>query len=175
MAYVIALGNEKGGSGKSTSAMHVMCAILRSGHTVGTIDLDLRQRSFFRYLENRADFIRRKNFDLPMPRQASLELSKADSQKTARAQEEDAFAAAIDDLSKDCDFILIDCPGSFTRYSQMAHAAADTLITPMNDSLVDLDLLAHLDPTNGQVVGPSVYSEMVWRARQVRAKAGAKR
>jgi len=94
MAYVIALGNEKGGSGKSTTAMHVMCAILRSGGTVGTIDLDLRQRSFFRYLENRADFIRRKGVDLPMPRQASLELSKADSQKTARAQEEDAFSNA---------------------------------------------------------------------------------
>ncbi len=173
MAYVITLGNEKGGSGKSTTAMHVMCAILRSGHKVGAIDLDLRQRSFFRYLENRADFIRRKGIDLPMPRQVSLALSKADSQKTARAQEEEAFSSAISELSADCDFIMIDCPGSFTRYSQMAHAAADKLITPMNDSLVDLDLLAHLDPTNGQVIGPSVYSEMVWRARQSRAKSGA--
>lgn len=172
MAHIITLGNEKGGSGKSTTAMHVMCAILRSGHTVGAIDLDLRQRSFFRYLENRADFIRRKNIDLPVPRQMSLSLSKEDSQRSARAQEEDAFASAIDDLAKDCTFILIDCPGAFTRYSQMAHAAADTLITPMNDSLVDLDLLAHLDPTNGQVIGPSVYSEMVWRARQARAKRG---
>lgn len=174
MAYIVTLGNEKGGSGKSTTAMHAMCAILRSGRSVGAIDLDLRQRSFFRYLENRADFIRRKGIDLPMPRQMSLSLSKADSQKTARAQEEEAFDNAIANLSTDCDFILIDCPGSFTRYSQMAHSAADTLITPMNDSLVDLDLLAHLDPTNGQVIGPSVYSEMVWRARQARAKQGLK-
>jgi len=174
MAYIITLGNEKGGSGKSTTAMHVMSALMRSGHSVGAIDLDLRQRSFFRYLENRADFIRRKKIDLPMPRQAPLALSKADSQKEARVQEEDAFMEALQSLSGDCDFILIDCPGSYTRYSQMAHAAADKLITPMNDSLVDLDLLAHLDPTNGRVVGPSVYSEMVWRARQTRAKKGVR-
>jgi chromosome partitioning protein len=78
------------------------------------------------------------------------------------------------DLSQNCDFIVIDCPGSDSFYSQMAHAAADTLITPINDSLVDFDLLARLDPETGAVLGPSVYSEMVWKSRQLRAQAGLK-
>jgi chromosome partitioning protein len=72
------------------------------------------------------------------------------------------------------DFILIDCPGSHTRLSQIAHSLADTLITPLNDSFVDFDLLARTDPTTGRVLGPSIYSEMVWGARQMRAQAGLK-
>jgi len=67
---------------------------------------------------------------------------------------------------------LIDCPGSHTRLSQMAHAMANTLITPLNDSFVDFDLLAKIESDGVTVKGPSVYSEMVWSARQLRAQAG---
>ena len=42
---VIVVANEKGGSGKSTIAMHVAIALMKRGHRVATIDLDLRQRS----------------------------------------------------------------------------------------------------------------------------------
>lgn len=77
-------------------------------------------------------------------------------------------------LEPDCDFILIDCPGSHTRLSQVAHSLADTLVTPLNDSFVDFDLLAHIDSDGEKILGPSVYSEMVWNARQLRAKAGLK-
>jgi chromosome partitioning protein len=73
---------------------------------------------------------------------------------------------------KSVDFILIDCPGSHTRLSQMAHTMADTLVTPMNDSFVDFDLLARVDPATGKITGPSIYAEMVWSARQLRAQAG---
>jgi chromosome partitioning protein len=79
--------------------------------------------------------------------------------------------AALEAVS---DFIIIDCPGSHTRLSQVAHSLADTLITPLNDSFVDFDLLARVDPETGKVKGPSIYSEMVWNARQLRAKAGLK-
>ena len=75
-------------------------------------------------------------------------------------------------LQATSDFIVIDCPGSHTRLSQVAHSLADTLITPMNDSFVDFDLLAKLDPETGAVLGPSIYAEMVWNARQLRAQAG---
>lgn len=172
MAHIIVMGNEKGGSGKSTTAMHVITALARDGRAVGAIDLDLRQKSLFRYLDNRADYMRRHGIDLPIPRRMDLAASEADSRAGAEAEDQARFDAAIDDLASDCDFILIDCPGSHTGFSRMAHAIADTLITPMNDSLVDFDMLARLDPSTGRIKGPSVYSEMVWKSRQARAATG---
>ncbi|QDL90922.1 ATPase [Paroceanicella profunda] len=172
MAHLIVLGNEKGGSGKSTTSMHMFVALARSGQRVGAIDLDLRQRSFFRYLENRAAYMQRRAINLVMPHQIRLEASKLDSVAAAKAEEEERFAEALNEMDRTCDFVIIDCPGAHTRYSQMAHAAADTLITPMNDSLVDFDLLARVDPADGRVLGPSIYSEMVWKSRQLRARAG---
>ena len=160
MAHIIVVGNEKGGSGKSTTSMHVTTALARMGHTVGGLDLDVRQRSFARYLENRSAFRAREGLDLPMPVLAQL------------GQGSDPLTPALELLEKQCDFILLDCPGSHTKLSQMAHAVADTLITPMNDSFVDFDLLARMSP-DGQVLGPSIYAEMVWGARQMRGQAGA--
>lgn len=174
MAHRIVLGNEKGGSGKSTTALHIISALMRSGYSVGTLDLDLRQKSLFRFLDNRQSFIDRKGVSLPMPKRIDLALSGRDSQVEAQADEEAAFREAMVELESTCQFVVIDCPGAHTRFSQMAHATADTLITPLNDSLVDFDLLAKLDPADGKVLGPSVYSEMVWKARQMRASAGLK-
>ncbi|MBP7000009.1 division plane positioning ATPase MipZ [Amaricoccus sp.] len=171
MPHVIVLGNEKGGSGKSTTAMHVATALAREGRSVGAIDLDLRQQSLFRYLDNRADYMRRHGIDLPSPRRAQPKPSAADSRAEASAEDRDRFDAAMAELA-DCDFVLIDCPGSYSDFSRLAHAAADTLVTPMNDSLVDFDMLARLDPATGRVKGPSVYAEMVWKARQARASTG---
>ncbi|MGB1235087.1 MAG: division plane positioning ATPase MipZ, partial [Planktomarina sp.] len=59
-----------------------------------------------------------------------------------------------------------------TRLSQVAHSLADTLVSPLNDSFVDFDLLARVDAHGKTILGPSVYSEMVWHARQLRAQAG---
>lgn len=174
MAHIIVLGNEKGGSGKSTTALHVISALIRSGYRVGALDLDLRQKSLFRFLDNRQSFIDRKGVNLPMPMRLDLLQSKSDSQIAAREDEEERYSNALTTLKSECEFIVIDCPGAHTRFSQMAHASADTLITPMNDSLVDFDLLAVLDPADGKVLGPSIYSEMVWKARQVRASEGRK-
>ena len=172
MAHVIVMGNEKGGSGKSTTAMHVITALARDGHAVGAMDLDLRQQSLFRYLDNRADYIRRHRIELPVPRRAQPRPSDVDSRAEADAEDQRRFDAAIASLAESCAFILIDCPGAHTGFSRMAHAIADTLITPMNDSLVDFDMLARLDPETGRIRGPSVYSEMVWKARQARAASG---
>ena len=160
MAHIIVVGNEKGGSGKSTTSMHVATALARMGHRVGGLDLDVRQRSFARYLENRAAFCAHEGMELPTPLLGRLESGS------------DPLSAALSDLEAQCDFILLDCPGSHTALSQMAHTVADTLITPMNDSFVDFDLLARLTP-EGKVLGPSIYAEMVWAARQMRAQAGA--
>jgi len=173
-AYVIALGNEKGGSGKSTTAMHLLVALLRAGKQVGALDLDLRQQSFFRYLENRRAYGERIGQHLRMPRQIVLQRSEASLRAHAEQEDRDNLAAAIDDLSRDCDYIIIDTPGAVSALTEAAHAAADTLITPINDSMIDFDLLGRVDPGTGKVLGPSVYSEMVWAQRQRRAATGAK-
>lgn len=172
MAHIIVLGNEKGGTGKSTTAMHVTASLLHSGQSVGVIDLDLRQQSLMNHVRNRRAFVSRSGTALPLPEGFELILSDRDSLADAQTEEESRFAEALATLDRTCSFIVIDCPGSHTRYAQMAHAAADTLITPMNDSLVDLGLLARLDPATGKIAGPSIYAEMVWDARRLRASAG---
>ncbi|ARE38703.1 Chromosome (plasmid) partitioning protein ParA [Rhodovulum sp. P5] len=174
MAHIIVVGNEKGGAGKSTVSMHVATALVRQGHKVGTMDLDLRQRSFARFVENRRAYIDRTGVDLPIPDFLELpQVSEADL-KPGENIHDQRLSVAIAELEKDKDFILIDCPGSHTRLSQIAHTLADTLITPLNDSFIDFDLLARHDGATGKILGPSVYSEMVWQARQMRAQAGLK-
>jgi chromosome partitioning protein len=172
VAHIIVVGNEKGGSGKSTTCMHVATALARMGHKVGALDLDLRQKSFGRYVENRLAFMRREGVDLPTV--DYRELPEVD--QGSLAEGENAFdhrlSAAVAGLEREVDFIVIDCPGSHTRLSQVAHSLADTLITPLNDSFIDFDLLARVDPDTSRVIGPSIYSEMVWHARQLRARAG---
>lgn len=174
MAHIIVVGNEKGGSGKSTTCMHVATALARLGFRVGALDLDLRQKSFGRYIENRIAYNRRAGLHLPTPDYRDLPevdpatLQPGENPYDARLS---AAVAALDPVS---DFIVIDCPGSHTRLSQVAHSLADTLISPLNDSFVDFDLLARIDPETNKVKGPSIYAEMVWNARQLRAQAGLK-
>ena len=174
MAHIIVVGNEKGGSGKSTTCMHVATALARSGFRVGALDLDLRQRTFGRYVENRLAFSEKSGLALPTPDMREL----PEVENTALQPGENAYdhrlSAAVADLDAVSDFIVIDCPGSHTRLSQLAHSLADTLITPMNDSFIDFDLLARIDPETNKIKGPSIYSEMVWQARQLRAQAGLK-
>ena len=174
MAHIIVTGNEKGGSGKSTTAMHIATALVRMGHKVGALDLDLRQRSFGRYIENRQALCAREHLVLPMPDYA--ELPDVDTAQLGPNENinDHRLSMAISGLDDACDFVVIDCPGSHTRLSQVAHSLADTLITPMNDSFVDFDLLARTDPMTNKVLGPSIYAEMVWQARQLRAQAGLK-
>jgi chromosome partitioning protein len=172
MAHIVVFGNEKGGSGKSTTCMHTATALVRSGARVGALDLDLRQRTFTRYLENRAEFAAREGVPLPSPRVGALPKVERESLGPTENPFDRALDLAVAELKESCDFVVIDCPGSHTRLSQIAHSLADTLVTPLNDSFVDFDLLARTDPESGKVRGPSVYSEMVWHARQLRAKAG---
>ncbi len=171
MARIITFGNEKGGSGKSTTSMHVFAALAHSGYKVGVIDLDLRQRSFFRYLENRQKTIEATGVALPMPKRITLTAGTSDSVEENKKQEENEFTLAVEILESEVDVIIVDCPGALTNYSQMAHSIADVLITPINDSFVDFDLLAIIDPVTGEINKPSVYSEMVWEARRLRQKA----
>jgi chromosome partitioning protein len=166
-AHVIVLGNEKGGSGKSTAAMHLIVGLLREGYHVGALDLDARQATLGQYLAARQAFVTARRADLPLPRFASVERSTLDSRAAADADETNRFTSALGVMAG-CDVIVIDCPGSDTFLSRLGHAHADTLVTPINDSYVDFAMLAKVDPNNHEVIHPTVYSEMVWQARKRR-------
>ena len=171
MAKIIVFGNEKGGSGKSTTAIHVAIALCYLEKKVGIIDLDIRQQSFLRFLENRDIYIKRSSTNLPIPQQYKIMPSEEDSRSKANLEEERRFADALNTLEKSCEYLIIDCPGGISNYVRMAHTVADLLVTPMNDSLIDFDLLARIDGSTGKIIGPSIYAEMVWESRKVRASA----
>lgn len=172
MAHIIVVGNEKGGSGKSTTSMHIATALARMGHAVGVLDLDLRQQSLARYILNRKTTEERENVTLPGP--DFHPLPNVDQTKLTPGEnpQDHRLSMAVAGMEGKYEFILIDCPGSHTRLSQVAHSLADTLVTPLNDSFIDFDLLAKYDVVSQKVTGPSVYSEMVWHARQLRGQAG---
>jgi chromosome partitioning protein len=165
MAHVIVFGNEKGGSGKTTAAIHVAVALAREGRKVGAIDLDIRQRSFSRHLENRSEWRSKRSAELPTPELLTLESANG-AEEAARALSELLASAA-----PRFEFLVIDTPGADTPLSRAGHAAADTLVTPLNDSFVDFDLLARIDPSTLQIRGPSVYSDFVWDCRKRRLTA----
>lgn len=170
-AHVIVVGNQKGGAGKSTVAMHVIVALMRMGRRTGALDLDVRQRSLTRYIENRGRWIAAHAAKLPAPQVLELQESRARQLDAAEAEDEAGFRSALLRLSRTCDFVVIDSPGGDSYLARLAHALADTLITPLNDSFVDFDLLGDIDPNCADVVRPSIYSEMVWESRKKKALA----
>ncbi|MFD1344587.1 division plane positioning ATPase MipZ [Litorisediminicola beolgyonensis] len=172
MAHIVVVGNEKGGAGKSTVSMHIATALARMGHRVGMVDLDLRQRTTGRYCDNRQRYLESQGIDLPSPSYIDLPEIDASALGPGENVYDHRLSAAVATLEPQSDFVLIDCPGSHTRLSQVAHSLADTLVTPLNDSFIDFDLLARVEADGETIKGPSVYSEMVWNARQLRAQAG---
>ena len=167
-AHVIVLGNEKGGSGKSTTAMHVAVALLQAGQRVATIDLDSRQKSFTHYIENRRDWAERTRIKLDVPKHFCVARGFGLRLDDIEAQEFAAFAEAVSAVESTHDFVVIDTPGSDSYMMRLAHSMADTLITPINDSFVDFDVLGAVDPTTFATVGVSHYAEMVREARRQR-------
>jgi chromosome partitioning protein len=170
-AAVIVVGNEKGGAGKSTIAIHLATALLHGGARVGVIDLDLRQQSVGRFIANRKAWIAANGVTLPEPRDfGAWEDGKALARASAEEQSarfDEAFIAAKDAV----DFLLIDTPGGDTVLSRSAHGRADLIVTPMNDSFVDFDLLGNVDPVSLELTRPSIYAETVWESRKAKMQA----
>lgn len=163
--YIIVFGNEKGGTGKSTLAIHLVVYLLKSGFKVTAIDLDARQGSFSRYFENRGN----SEYDLEMPEHKAIFMRNSPNRADDERAEKDEFMKTLKETSKS-HFIVIDTPGTNTYLSRLAHSFADTLVTPINDSFVDLDMLVRVNPKDLSIIKPSTYSEMVWQQRIERAK-----
>ncbi|MEM6534128.1 MAG: division plane positioning ATPase MipZ [Pseudomonadota bacterium] len=167
---VIVVGNEKGGAGKSTISIHLAIALTRMGQTVGVIDLDVRQRTLTRYLENRLRWMQSTGAQLPMPEIIRVDASTSRDLDQAEREETERFERALTRLKAVSDIIIVDAPGGNTFLSRTAHTRADTLITPLNDSFVDFDLLGDVNPQTLEVLRPSFYSEMVWNCRKQKAR-----
>jgi chromosome partitioning protein len=157
--HFIVFANEKGGSGKSTSAVHTAVALAAAGRRVATLDMDTRQRTLARYLENRQATMRRLNVDLPMP-----VFDTFDPAKGVPIDER------LDALAAEADIVVVDTPGRDDPDARAAIIRADTLVTPINDSFIDLDLIGQVDAETYKVRRPSFYAELVWEARKQRGK-----
>ena len=178
-AHVVVLGNEKGGSGKSTTALHIAVALLKAGQRVATIDLDGRQKTFTHCIENRRAWATRPGIQLELwaeragihlelPAHYCVERAESSLIEANEMTEVANFSAAVSAIERSCDFLVIDTPGNDNFLMRLAHSMADTLITPINDSFLDLDVLAALDPVNFAVTGESHHAKMVRDARRQR-------
>lgn len=168
MAQVIVVGNEKGGAGKSTLAIHLITALLHAGASVAVLDLDLRQRSTSRFLANRRAWLAANAAEAPMPAEPDA-FDDGAALAQAGAEEQLARFAAAFAAADAADYVVIDTPGGDTPLSRAAHARAHLVVTPMNDSFVDFDLLGHVDPVTLELKRPSIYSETIWNARKAKA------
>jgi len=165
-ASVIVVGNEKGGAGKSTIAIHTATALLHADTRVAVLDLDLRQQTTGHFFANRRKWLDANNASAPMPTPDRL---GADLASLAEDEVLKRFEEAFAQAREDADFVLIDTPGSDTKISRVAHGLADLIVTPMNDSFVDFDMLGVVDPVTLELTRHSLYSETVWESRKARA------
>ena len=159
--HVIVFANEKGGVGKSTFAFHSGMALCNAGHKVAAIDLDSRQQTLTRALENREGTARRLKIELPRPKSVTL-----------RHQTGASLNQEIARIGWDADYILIDAPGHDSPMARLAIAMADTLVTPVNGSFVDLDLLGQFDPVSMKLKRFGNFSKLVQEMREVRHYQG---
>ena len=166
--HVIVVGNEKGGSGKTTIAMHLAVALLKLGQRVGTIDLDSNQMGLTRYIENRRIWANYRRINLELPLHRFVRHAEGAKPQDHEANELAAFEEAVSNVKDAVGFLVIDTPSTDTYLMRLAHLVADTLLTPVNDSFLDLTTLAAIDPVTHEVTGSGHYAELVRQARRRR-------
>ena len=150
--------------------MHLIAYLLHLGFKVVAIDVDVRQKSLTRYLENRKSTKERKQYNILMPEyHVAFESSLPNIDERCQ-EEEKKFKELFDQVSSYADFVVLDTPGSNANISKIAHSYADTIITPINDSFLDLDILAKINPEKMDVAQLSHYSQVIWEQKMLKAK-----
>ena len=166
-ACIVLVGNQKGGTGKSTTAIHLIVGLAKAGYSVASIDLDVAQRSLTRFIDNRDVFACKRGLKLPMPRHRSFSgANGVDGKDRPGVGEDDPVRVLIEELGGSHDYVVVDTPGSDGTLTRLAHSHADVLVTPLNDSFIDLDVLADVDPNTMKVRRPSRYATMVWEEKK---------
>jgi chromosome partitioning protein len=166
---VIVIGNHKGGCGKSTVATHVIVALLQEGKRVAALDLDVEQQSLTRYLENRHAWSRAHGINLAIPDLLPAKMIAGEGFGQNPAADATEFAIILCKLRERYDFVVIDTPSGGAYLSLVAHSMADTLLTPINDSFVDLDLIGTIGPATDFAPRRTRYRETVSNAAALRA------
>ena len=169
-AQIVVVGNEKGGCGKSTTAVHLIAGLALLGRSVASLDLDHRQRTLSRYLDNRRAFCAARGYDLPMSVHQVVESAASIKRSSAESGDGRRLEALVAKLATKFDAIVIDTAGGDSVLGRTAHGLADTLVTPLNDSLLDLDLLCRLEGETPTVKAIGHYAEMVGEKRRERAE-----
>lgn len=169
--HVIVLGNEKGGSGKSTIAMHLIVGLMKRGSSVASIDLDSNQGTLSRYVENRKAFSKASDHTLDLPQHRRFRCSDAQMRSDAEQEDRANLDAVLHEMAY-YDFIVIDTPGSAGSLSELGLTFANTLITPLNDSFLDLDLLARVDDQGRKILSLGPFGENVLSERHRRKMSG---
>jgi chromosome partitioning protein len=167
-AHVIVVANEKGGTGKSTLSIHISVALLKVGFRVATIDLDTRQRTLTRFFENRASWAVNAPWNVELPRHHALDRGNSDNVRDNETWEFGAFATAIAEVEHEYEFVVIDTPASDSYLMRLAHSLADTLVSPMNDSFIDVDVFSRVHHDRAQRGQVAQYADLVLEARRKR-------
>jgi chromosome partitioning protein len=167
---IFVVGNEKGGAGKTTCSMHLIIGLLDRGCNIASIDTDSRQHSLTSYINNRKEYNNKNPQNkVDMPLHFYLQGVEHEVLVEKEKQEKIQFEQAFNVAQNHADYIVIDTPGSYTNLSRIAHSYADTVITPINDSFIDLDVIAKVDGKDLSVFKPSIYSQMLWEQKMERA------
>ena len=104
--------------------------------------------------------------ELAVPVKAGIRAAGANVDEN-EATEFACFAEAVTAVEHCHDFVVIDTPPHDSYLMRLAHSIADTLVTPLNDSFLDFDVLATLDPVTLTVTGVSHYGELVRETRRL--------
>jgi chromosome partitioning protein len=166
--YILVVGSGKGGSGKTTLAMHLAVGLLKAGQKVGTVDLDSDQGGLTLYMENRRIWAnwRRIELDVPLHRRVASPDGGADQ---SEPDELAAFEQAMVALER-CDFVVIDTPPRDGYLVRLAHMLADTIVAPLRDSFLDLCVLGSTDPVTHEIRRTGCYARMIELARKMRGE-----
>ena len=172
-AHVIVVANEKGGTGKSTVSLHTTVALLKAGYRVATIDLDTRQRTLTRFFENRLSWAEQSAIRLEMPFHHALDRGESVDVGDNETREFTEFANAIEQIEHDYEFVVIDTPASDSYLMRLAHSLADTLVSPINDSFIDVDVFSRVHHDRAKRGAIAHYADLVLEARRRRRQVDA--
>ena len=160
-ARVIAIVNQKGGVGKSTTAVNLGASLALLGRRVLVVDIDPQgntttgvgvdkravQRDVYNVLLERvaiADVVRPTDVENLAIAPATLNLAGAEVELVSALQRENRLKSALSPILHDYDEVLIDCPPSLGLLTINALTAAHEMIIPVQAEYYALEGLSQL-------------------------------
>lgn len=160
MSRIISIANQKGGVGKTTTAVNVSSILAKKGKKVMLIDCDPQgnatsglgiekdgEYSLYDVLINDVD-IRQTLQDTCIKTlkicPANMNLAGAEVELVNQISREQRMKSALEDVKSEFDFILIDCPPSLGLVTLNAFTASDSVLIPVQCEYFALEGLGQL-------------------------------